>query len=221
MPTAVDTFEVAKLLADGAQLVDVLPAETFANEHIPGAVSIPMAEIASAPERLDPTRSVIVYCYDYQCDLSGRAAVRLESLGFSQVYDYVASKVAWFAEGLPSEGLLDDGGRAISRVHRDVPVVAETATMEQVAAAIGDWEIAVVTASDDIVVGVVRREAVDLNPDLAVATMMQPAPPTVRPSISLKELAESMDRNGELHLLVTTLHGKLIGLIRRHDLDRA
>ncbi len=47
---------------------------------------------------------------------------------------------------------------------------------------------------------------------------MQSAPPTVRPSIPLRELAETMDDDGQRHLLVTTSHGRLLGLVRRAEL---
>lgn len=52
------TSEVQQLLAEGAQLVDVLPAENFVKEHLPGAISIPLAEINSAAEGLEPSRPV-------------------------------------------------------------------------------------------------------------------------------------------------------------------
>jgi CBS domain-containing protein len=41
----------------------------------------------------------------------------------------------------------------------------------------------------------------------------------VRPSITADELARSMDRNGETHMLVTTLDGRLVGVVERDDLD--
>ena len=65
MATEIGTAGLEELLDSGAQLVDV-PAETYRQEHIPGAVSIPLAAIGSAPDRLDPSRPVVVYCYDYQ-----------------------------------------------------------------------------------------------------------------------------------------------------------
>ena len=42
MPTAITRDEVRALLARGAQLVDVLPAEEYAEQHVPGAISIPL-----------------------------------------------------------------------------------------------------------------------------------------------------------------------------------
>ena len=50
--------------------------------------------------------------------MSPRAAWRLESFGFEQVYDYVAGKADWGAAGLPLEGML--GPRASDHVRRDV-----------------------------------------------------------------------------------------------------
>jgi rhodanese-related sulfurtransferase len=221
MPRPIDTTEVIELVANGAQLVEVLPADDFKQEHLPSAISVPLQDIASACERLDRARPVITYCYDHQCDLSGRAAARLEQLGFDPVYDYVDSKVAWFAAGLPSEGLVDDSRRTISCVHRDVPTVPLDAALGDVAKVVDDWEIAVVTTQAGVVAGVVRAEASDLDPTVSVADVMQPAPSTVRPSIPREELAESMDRDGQRHVLVTNPAGVLLGLVRRADLDAA
>jgi rhodanese-related sulfurtransferase len=53
------------MLADGAQLVEVLAAEEYEAEHLPGAINIPLRGIdAEARDRLDPNRPVIVYCWD-------------------------------------------------------------------------------------------------------------------------------------------------------------
>ena len=53
--------------------------------------------------------------------MSARAAWRLESLGFTKVYDYVGGKSDWIAAGLPVEGELANVPRAINVVKRDVP----------------------------------------------------------------------------------------------------
>ena len=67
MTTRVDRDEVQKMAADGAQLVDVLPADAYESEHLPGAVNIPLKELAArAPRELARDRAVIVYCHDYQ-----------------------------------------------------------------------------------------------------------------------------------------------------------
>ncbi len=63
----IDADQVGKLVADGAQLVEVLPAEEFAEEHLPGAINIPLKELdAARVAQLRRDQPVIVYCHDYQ-----------------------------------------------------------------------------------------------------------------------------------------------------------
>ena len=66
MPRSIDTRELRRLLEAGVQLVDVLPAASYVEEHIPGAVNLPLGDMADAPQRLDRSRPVAVYCFDYQ-----------------------------------------------------------------------------------------------------------------------------------------------------------
>ena len=64
-PRSINRDEVQKLLNDGAQLVEVLPREEYEEERLPGAIHIPLSRIeAEASEALDPSRPVIVYCWD-------------------------------------------------------------------------------------------------------------------------------------------------------------
>ena len=65
MPTAIDLDELQRLLADDAQLVEVLPREEYEEMHLPGAMHIPLTELdAGSAKRLDPGRAVVVYCWD-------------------------------------------------------------------------------------------------------------------------------------------------------------
>ena len=65
--SAVDRDGVRQLVAQGAQLVDVLAAEEYAEGHLPGAISLPLKQLnAETARRLDHQRPVIVYCHDYQ-----------------------------------------------------------------------------------------------------------------------------------------------------------
>jgi rhodanese-related sulfurtransferase len=68
MPNSIDHTEVGRLLSEeNAQLVEVLPAKEFSEEHITGAINIPLKELDErAPVELDRERPVIVYCNDYQ-----------------------------------------------------------------------------------------------------------------------------------------------------------
>ena len=65
MPTEIDRHEVQRLLAAGAQLVDVMPTPEWEESHLVGAIHLPLKKLADlAPERLHANRPVIVYCYD-------------------------------------------------------------------------------------------------------------------------------------------------------------
>jgi len=57
--------EVQDLMKKGVQLVDVLPREEFQDDHLPGAINLPLRRIETeAKTALDPSRPVIVYCWD-------------------------------------------------------------------------------------------------------------------------------------------------------------
>ena len=67
MPKPIDRQEVQRLLGEGAQLVEVLPADDYAKQHLPGAINLPLKELdRESAKQLDRGRPVIVYCYDYQ-----------------------------------------------------------------------------------------------------------------------------------------------------------
>jgi len=57
--------EVRRLVETGAQLVEVLPKNEFDEDHIPGAISLPLRRLEKeARATLDPARPIIVYCWD-------------------------------------------------------------------------------------------------------------------------------------------------------------
>jgi rhodanese-related sulfurtransferase len=65
VPRDVDREKLQRLLKEGAQLVEVLPKEEYDEEHLPGAINISLRRIEEdAPNRLDPARPVVVYCWD-------------------------------------------------------------------------------------------------------------------------------------------------------------
>ncbi len=66
MATEIRREDVQALTTDGAQLVEVLPRQQYEQEHIAGALSIPLSRLEQEVGRLRRDRAVIVYCYDYQ-----------------------------------------------------------------------------------------------------------------------------------------------------------
>jgi rhodanese-related sulfurtransferase len=67
MPTPIDRDQVQQLLEEGGQLVEVLPEAEYEEEHLPGALNIPLKTLdAERVQRLQRAWPVIVYCHDYQ-----------------------------------------------------------------------------------------------------------------------------------------------------------
>ena len=65
MPEAVRFDRVRQLVREGAQLVEVLPHGEYEEQHLPGAINIPLKELDSgAVAGLNRDTAVIVYCWD-------------------------------------------------------------------------------------------------------------------------------------------------------------
>jgi rhodanese-related sulfurtransferase len=63
----IDSGRVIELQNHGAQVVEVLSRKQFDEQHIPGTISLPLSKFTSSElAKLDKTRPVIVYCWDYQ-----------------------------------------------------------------------------------------------------------------------------------------------------------
>jgi rhodanese-related sulfurtransferase len=68
MPARIDRDELQCLVRDEqAQLVEVLPPDGYEDEHLPGAINIPLKALdRETTQQLDRERPVVVYCYDTQ-----------------------------------------------------------------------------------------------------------------------------------------------------------
>jgi hypothetical protein len=66
MPTEIDADQVRALVRDdGAVLIEVLPEREYEEEHLPGAINIPLKHLTEeAVAELDRSRPVILYCHD-------------------------------------------------------------------------------------------------------------------------------------------------------------
>lgn len=66
MPKEVGLDEMCILVDEGAQLVEVLPPREYEEEHLPGAINIPLKTLdRRSTARLGKDRPVVVYCWDY------------------------------------------------------------------------------------------------------------------------------------------------------------
>jgi len=87
---------------DDVVVLDVRPVEEYEAGHIPGARSIPVADLERRIEELPPEQEVIAYCRGPYCVFSDEAVVLLHAHGFR------ARRLAfglpdWRSSGLPVE----------------------------------------------------------------------------------------------------------------------
>jgi Mg/Co/Ni transporter MgtE len=154
--------------------------------------------------------------------MSPRAAWRLESLGFREVYDYVAGKLDWMAAGLPTERTNAAHPRAGDVSRKDVPTARLEERLgdvrERVSA--GGWDAVVVTNNEHVVLGLLRSKELEKDPDLRIEQAMRPGPSTFRPYVAIKEMAENMTKHSLESSPITTSDGRLVGLLLQKDAIR-
>lgn len=66
MPQEIDATRLRQLLDDAsAQLIEVLPKSEYEEEHLPGAINLPLKSLTKEEAAaLDRARPTVVYCWD-------------------------------------------------------------------------------------------------------------------------------------------------------------
>src|SRR5262245_38272392 len=99
--------EIRRLLASKTSmtLVEALPETYYAQGHLPGAINLPHDKVRERAPALLPDKSafIVVYCSNAPCQNSAIAARTLDSLGYTNVAEYVEGKQEWVEAGLPLE----------------------------------------------------------------------------------------------------------------------
>lgn len=217
MPIEIRRKDVKTLVAQGrAQLVDVLPASEYNKEHLPHAVSMPLENMTAATMRsLRKDQAVIVYSADYQCDLSARAAWRLKSVGFQEVYRYTPGKADWLAAGWEIEGTEAKKARVRQMIQKDVPTCLLRERIEDVRSRRRpNQDLCVVVNDRNVVLGVIQGETWNANHEARIANVMQPGPRTIRPNLDPKDAQKILRKYDASTAIVTTSDGELLGIIR-------
>ena len=89
---------------EGFVLIDVLSPESYGREHLPGAISLPLAQIgAASTAAIRKDNEVVVYCGSFLCQASPTAAAKLRELGFTRVLDFEGGLADWKEAGYPME----------------------------------------------------------------------------------------------------------------------
>ncbi len=151
--------------------------------------------------------------------MAPRAAARLESLGFENVYEYAAGKLDWMAAGLETEGESSHHPRAGDVARKDVPIARLDETVGEVARRVAEagWNAAVVLDGERKVLGLLRSEELKKDRGLLIEDAMRPGPSTFRPYVPIKEVADYMVEHELASSPITRSDGTLVGLLLRSD----
>jgi rhodanese-related sulfurtransferase len=95
----------AAIEAGEVTVVDALGGEYWAQQHLPGAVPLVVADVPTHAAELLPTRdaAIVTYCSNPACSNSSQVATALTGLGYTNVRTYREGIEDWVAAGLPVE----------------------------------------------------------------------------------------------------------------------
>jgi len=152
--------------------------------------------------------------------MSPRAACRLATLGYD-VYDYAPGKIDWMAHGLPIDGTQATRPTALTLLREDVATCARDEQLDEVASRIDatPYRFALVLSPRQVVLGRVRRSRI-AEGGTSIEAVIEPGPSTIRPHTSIEDLAARLARSDVRTFIVTDPEGKLLGVVRREDVQR-
>jgi CBS domain-containing protein len=133
----------------------------------------------------------------------------------------VPGKADWLARGLRTEGKQADPPRVGRLARDDVATCRLGDGVEHV------WELieaspygfCLVLAEHGTLLGRVPRSALEGDVAGTAEDVMSPGPSTVRYDLSVNELRERLDKGNLTTAIVSSPEGKLIGVVRRRDLE--
>ena len=119
--------------------------------------------------------------------------------------------------GMPTEGMLTE--MTIQQLVREVPTCELGENLVDVKARISeDWHISVVVDPQTIVLGLLDLDHVQDSKG-SIEDVMNPAPVTLRPSVLVAEASAYFEQSHLMFVLVTNSTGKLMGAVRKKDLE--
>jgi ArsR family transcriptional regulator len=83
-------------------LIDVRPEDEFAAGHIPGALSVPVTELADRLRELPKRKEIVAYCRGPYCVMAVTAVELLRQRGY-RARRLIESIPGWRARGYPVE----------------------------------------------------------------------------------------------------------------------
>ena len=104
-------------------VIDTRSLASWSQGRIPGAVHIPNAQLETRIAEVAPNKdgAIVVYCWGPGCNGSTRGALKLATLGYSNVRELIGGFEYWSREGLAT---VSDEGRGRLAVDRLTAPVA-------------------------------------------------------------------------------------------------
>jgi CBS domain-containing protein len=129
-------------------------------------------------------------------------------------------KADWMARGLPLEGDKAGQPRAIDLAARDVVTCGLRETMGAVRERVAQsrYGFAFVVSEEGVLLGRLRRAALEGDPGARAEDVMEPGPSTTRPDTPPGQLLANLDRASLTTAVLTDPDGRLLGVVRRADL---
>jgi rhodanese-related sulfurtransferase len=116
-PPEVSREQAQKLIAEGAQLIDVRAEHEWEMGRISGATHLPLAELSERVGEIDRDRPVVLYCRGGNRSTMATEALVAEGFDARKLSEGI---VGWAEEGLalePEGGEVAESGEAASILH--------------------------------------------------------------------------------------------------------
>lgn len=217
MPTDVDRQALRSLLdQEHAQLVEVLPREEYDEEHLPGAVHLPLKQLdaraAGRSTRWDPAGGRLLLGGTVRHAPPSRVATRKDGVR-------PRVRLRRRQSRLDGGGPPDDPSRrlAASRLDgadREPPTCGPDDGILDLAARAAARTFVVIN-EQRIVLGRLRVTTAPPDGAVRVGEVMEPGPATVRAHEPLVPLLERMASRNVDEIIVSTPDGELLGVVRR------
>jgi hypothetical protein len=177
--------------------------------------NVPLQNLTAASTKfLRKDQAVIVYCWDYQCDLSAEQRGVWKPWGFKRLTgthrarQMVCRRV----------GDRRNRGKESPNPRNDPQGSADVLLRERLEDVKSrrnpNEDLCVVVNDRNIVLGVIEGETWDANPQSRIADIMQPGPRTIRPDLEPKDAQKALRNYDGPSAIVTTSDGELLGVVK-------
>ena len=127
----------------------------------------------------------------------------------------------WLARALPTEGTQADTPRVKDALRDDVVTCGLQDRVGDVMPRVKEspYGFALAVSADGVLLGRLRRSRCEGRDEARVEEVMEEGPSTVRPDKAAPELSERLADRDLRTAVVTTPEGRLMGVVRRTELE--